>query len=599
MGLIPEDVIQQVIDRTNIVELIASYIPLKKTGGNYKALCPFHNEKTPSFVVTPHKQIFHCFGCHEGGNALGFVMKHERLGFAEAVRLLAGRAGVMIPESDPAVRVKDDLRQRIFQANEAVVEYYHRNLVAGKEPEVKLARDYLKSRSIDLDCVKRFRIGYAYDAWDGAAAELRQKGFSAEEILKSGLVVPREKSQGYYDRFRGRVIFPIFDYRDRALAFGARALKKDDKAKYINSPETVLYTKGQHLYGLNWAKDAIVREDAVIVVEGYMDLIRPVLAGIGNVVASLGTALTVDHVRLIRRYTRNIIMLFDMDTAGQAATLRSLDTLLEEDMNVRVAALADDEDPDSFILKDGAEAFRGRIKQAISLFDFKLSRLTAAHNAHTIEGRAVICQEMLPTIDKIPSEVVRDGYVRELASRLHIPEDAVAKERRRLGGMAVAARPRVEQDHLNSGRAVHQQVSGRKELSPEESLLLKLMLAEPKWVAEARAVILPEDLRDDVIRRIVAKVYEVFDKEKQVGVAALVNLFDDGAVRSIITRLAQDDLVLNDQKRMFADCVRSIKGFSRKAERQRLRDAMSAAEKAGDWDAVRGFQEQFNRIIKG
>lgn len=595
MGLIPEDVIQQVIDRTNIVELIGSYIPLKKAGVNYKALCPFHHEKTPSFVVTPHKQIFHCFGCHEGGNALGFVMKHERLDFAEAVRVLAAKCGVVIPETDPGARAKDDLRQTVFKANEAAVEYYHRNLVSGKEPGVRDAREYLKSRSINLECVNRFRLGYAHDSWDGLAGELKQNNFSDEAILKSGLVVPRDKGQGFYDRFRGRVIFPIFDYRGRSLAFGARALKKDDKAKYINSPETVLYTKGQHLYGLNWAKDAISREDAVIVVEGYMDLIRPVEAGIGNVVASLGTALTVDHVRLLRRYTRNIIMLFDMDTAGQAATLRSLDILLEEDMNVRVAALADGEDPDSFILKDGAQAFRDRITQAQSLFDFKYGRLTAAHNAHTIEGRAMICQELLPTIDKIPSEVVRDGYVRELAARLQIPEEAVSKERRRLGDKLQAKAGPVR-SNMDAGEPKKSQV--RKELSPEESLLLKLMLASSKWVAESRTAILPEDLRDDVIRNIVAKVYELSGRGQDTGVAALINSFSDDATRSILTRLAQDELVFNDQKRMFADCIKSIKGSRQKTERQRLRDAMKTAEKAGDVEAVRSLQEQFNRMIK-
>ncbi|MEI6437757.1 MAG: DNA primase [Candidatus Omnitrophota bacterium] len=588
MGLIPEDVIQQVIDRTNIVELIGSYIPLKKAGANYKALCPFHNEKTPSFVVTPHKQIFHCFGCHEGGNALSFVMKHERLDFGEAVRMLAGKAGVLIPETDPGAKVRDDLRQMVFKANEAAVEYYHRNLVSGKELEVKVARDYLKARSVSLDCVKRFKIGYAYDAWDGLAKELKAKGFSDEVVSKSGLVVPRDKNNGFYDRFRGRVIFSIFDYRDRALAFGARALKKDDKAKYINSPESILYTKGQHLYGLNWAKDAIAKEDAVIIVEGYMDLIRPVEAGVENVVASLGTALTPDQVRLIRRYTRNIIMLFDMDTAGQAATSRSLDILLEEDMNVRVAALADDEDPDSFILKDGVEAFRDCIKKAQTLFDFKLGRLMAAHNAHTIEGRAMICQEILPTIDKIPSEVVRDGYVRELASRLSIPEEAILKERRRLGSKI--------QPKTGSNETLKR--PERQELSPEESLLLRLMLADPKWVAESRVMILPEDLKDDTIRGIVAKVYELFEREQQVGVAALVNAFGDETTRSILTRLAQDELVSNDQKRMFADCVKSIKGSRQKVERQRLRDAMKVAEKAGDWDTVRSLQEQFNTIIK-
>ena len=586
--MIPEDIIQQVVDRTDIVELIGSYIPLKKAGVNYKALCPFHNEKTPSFVVTPNKQIFHCFGCHEGGNVLSFVMKHERLDFTEAVRLLAVKSGVVVPEMEPGNRVKDDLRQMVIKANELAVEYYHQNLIEGKEPEVRSARDYLRSRSVSLDCVKRFKIGYAYDAWDGLSRHLKSNGFSDEVVSKSGLVVLRDNDQGFYDRFRGRVVFSIFDYRNRTVAFGARAVKKEDKAKYINSPETVLYTKGQHLYGLNWAKDAIIREDAVIIVEGYMDLIRPVEAGIENVAASLGTALTHDQVRLIRRYTRNVIMLFDMDTAGQAATSRSLDILLEEDMNVRVAALNDGEDPDSFILKDGAEAFRGRISTAMSIFDFLLSRLTAAHNAQTIEGRAMICQNILPTIDKIPSEVVRDGYVRELARRLGIPEETVCKERQRLKGMFVPKVGGVEQE----ARLV------QKALSPDERLLLQLMLASSEWVVEAKRSLLPDDLKDPVVKMIVAKIYEFFVAEKEISTAVLVNAFSDRATRSVLTRLAQDDIVLNDQPKMFADCLKSIRGYRLKEQRQRLREEIVLAEKAGNWEAVRSLQEQFNLNIR-
>lgn len=589
MGLIPEDIIQQVIDRTDIVELINGYIPLKKAGVNYKGLCPFHHEKTPSFVVTPQKQIFHCFGCHEGGNALSFVMKHERLEFAEAVRLLADKSGVVIPETDAKAKVKDDLRQQILKANEAAVEYYHHNLLYGKEDEVKAAREYLRARSVSLECVKRFKIGYAYEAWEGLAGELRRKGFTNEVILKSGLVVSREKTQGFYDRFRGRVIFSIFDYRQRAVAFGARALKKEDKAKYINSPETLLYTKGQHLYGLNWAKDAISREDAVIVVEGYMDLIRPVMSGVENVVASLGTALTVDHVRLIRRYTRNVIMLFDMDTAGQSATMRSLDILLAEDMNVRVAALADDEDPDSFILKDGVRAFVDRIKGAVSLFDFKLSQLMAAHNARTIEGQARICQEMLPTIEKIPSEVVRDGYVRELARRLSLPEESVVKERRRLA-------------QGNVSRATGVDVPAKVELpalSADESLMLKLMLADPKWIAQAKSNLLLDDFKDSRLKTIAAKMFAESFEGKDVTPAGLVNAFPEGAARSLLTRLAQEEVVLSDQPKMFADCLKRIKSVRLKQQRQNLLDEIKEAERLGKWDLVRELQGRFNVLIRG
>jgi DNA primase len=588
VALIPEDIIQQVIDRTDIVELIGSYIPLKKAGVNFKGLCPFHHEKTPSFVVTPNKQIFHCFGCHEGGNVLGFVMKHERLDFAEAVRLLAGKAGIVIPEVDPGSAAKDSLRQQVLKANEAAVEYYHQNLIAGKEPEVEAARGYLKLRAVSLDCARRFRIGYAFDAWDGLSRHLKLKGFGDEVIARSGLVVPRDNDKGYYDRFRGRIIFSIFDYRGRAVAFGARALKKDDKAKYINSPETVLYTKGQHLYGLNWAKDAVSREDAVIIVEGYLDCLRPVEAGIDNVAASLGTALTLDQIRLIRRYTRNVIMLFDMDTAGQSATARSLDLLLEEEMNVRVAALADGEDPDSFILKAGPDAFRQRVAQAVGLFDFKLGRLSLAHNARTIEGRAMICGEMLPAIDKIPSEVVRDGYVRELARRLEIPEETVLRERRRLQGAAAPRAVRVE-----PAAAIEV-----KEISPDEKFLLQLMLADPRWVAQAQGQLSPEDFREPAARAIVGMIYADFGQGREFNAAVTAGAIDDRAVRSLLTQLVQDSVLLNDQPKIFADCLKSLRGSRSREERQRLRADMKQAEKQGDWGLVRSLQEKFNMNIK-
>lgn len=589
MGLIPEDVIQQVIDRTDIVEFIGSYVPLKRAGRNFKGACPFHHEKTPSFVVTPDKGIFHCFGCHAGGNIIGFLMKHERLDFVEAIRVLAERAGIIIPESSSHDQARESLRQAVFKANEAAVAYYHNNLMSGKEPEVKAARDYLKNRAVGPECAKKFYLGYAYGAWDGLVHELKSKGFSSEVIEKSGLVVPREKGGGYYDRFRGRLIFSIFDYRGRPVAFGARALGKDDKAKYINSPETPVYTKGRHCYGLHWSKDALARADAAIIVEGYMDFLRPFDAGVENVVASLGTALTVDQIRLVRRYTRNVVMLFDMDTAGQTAALRSLDILLAEDMSVRVAALADDEDPDSFILKQGVDAFRQRIREARSLFDFKLGLLMAAHNAQTIEGRATICQEILPTIDKIPSEVVREGYLRELAVRLSVSEEALRKERERLSNKRPHGQERVHEEP----KAVPPRV-----LSADESLLISLMLLNSRWIVEAKVVLSPDELQDETIRMIVGKIYELFDAGKEVTAAALVGRMGSASDVSALTGLAAND-GLKDEQRAFNDCLKRIKDARLKTERRRLREEIARAEQAGDWDAVRRSQERFNTLIKG
>ena len=590
MGLIPDDVIGQVIDRTDIAELIASYIPLKKAGRNFKALCPFHHEKTPSFVVTPDKQIFHCFGCGVGGNALSFVMKHERMEFVEAVKLLAAKAGIVIPEDRPVDKAKEDLRQAVARANTIAVEYFHENLLSGKEAEVKAAREYLKGRKIGPECAKQFSLGYAYDSWDGLTNILRKKGLSDAFIEKSGLAVRKEGKSTIYDRFRGRVIFPIFDQRGRPVAFGARALKKEDKAKYINSSETPLYVKGQHLYGFNWAKEAVTAEDSVIIVEGYLDFLRPFHAGVHNVVASLGTALTQDQIRLIRRYTKNVVMLFDMDTAGQMATLRSLDLLLEEDMNVRVATLAQDEDPDSFILKYGVALFRKSIEEAQGLFDFKLKRLMAQHNVKTIEGRGKICQEIIPTIDKIPSEVVRDGYTRELAARLNVKEEIILKERQRILGKIPARSGSVQE---NSQRA------GKKAVHTDEQCLLKLMLLDPKWVAAARETLLPQELKDRTVRLIIEKAYELLSTGKEVDAASLVTCFDDEGMRSFVTASAQEDgTVKGDRERIFKDCLGRIRSSRQKTERQRVLEEIQSAEKAGDSEKVRQFQNEFNTLIK-
>ncbi|MBF0123468.1 MAG: DNA primase [Candidatus Omnitrophica bacterium] len=590
MGLIPDDVIGQVIDRTDIAELIAGYIPLKKAGRNFKALCPFHHEKTPSFVVTPDKQIFHCFGCGVGGNALSFVMKHERIEFVEAVKLLAAKAGIVIHEDRPVDKAKEDLRQAVARANAIAVEYFHENLISGKEDEVRAAREYLKGRKIGSEFAKQFFIGYAYDSWDGLTDLLRKKGLSDLFIEKSGLAVRKEGNNTFYDRFRGRVIFPIFDQRGRPVAFGARALKKEDKAKYINSSETPLYVKGQHLYGFNWAKDAVTAQDCVIIVEGYLDFLRPFHAGVHNIVASLGTALTHDQVRLIRRYTKNVVMLFDMDTAGQMATLRSLDLLLEEDMNVRVAMLAEDEDPDSFILKYGVALFKKSIDEAQGLFDFKLKRLMTQYNAKTIEGRGKICQEIIPTIDKIPSEVVRDGYTRELAGRLNVKEDVILKERQRILGKITSRGVGVQE---NSQRA------GKKAVHTDENCLLKLMLLDPKWVAAARQTLAPEELKDPMVRLIIEKAYELLSTGKEVDAASLVTCFDDEGMRSFVTASAQEDgTVKGDRERIFKDCLGRIRSSRQKTERQRILEEIQVAEKSGDSDKVRQFQNEFNTLIK-
>ena len=351
MGLIPDEIIAQVLDRCDIVELISEYVTLKKAGRNFKACCPFHHEKTPSFVVNRDKQIYHCFGCGAGGNVIGFLMSHDHMDFPSAVRHLAQKAGIAIPEtSSDASSETMGVRDMVLKANELTVDFFHDILIKGQRG-ANSAQDYLKKRQVRLETAQKLKLGFAPDSWDGLITFLRSKNISLSIMEKAGLVIPREKSEGFYDRFRDRVIFPIFDLRGKCIAFGGRTMKAESGAKYMNSPETPVYAKREHLYGLHFAKQAIAQKDCAVVVEGYMDFLTPFQAGTENIVASLGTALTSEQIRLIRRYTRNVVMLYDADMAGQMATLRSLDLLVEEDMHVKIALLTSGEDPDSFIQK--------------------------------------------------------------------------------------------------------------------------------------------------------------------------------------------------------------------------------------------------------
>ena len=350
--MISETIINQILDKVNIADIISGYIPLRRAGRNFKANCPFHHEKTPSFMVSPDKQIFHCFGCGAGGNVFGFLMKYERLEFPEAVQLLADKLGIEIPRSSAPPEERSEI-SKIHSANDAAANFYHYTLL--KMEHGKAACEYLKKRGVTEECIKRLKLGYAPPEWDSLFNHAKRKGLDHKILEKSGLALPGREG-GFYDRFRHRIIFPIHNHKGQVIGFGARVLD-ETLPKYINSPETPVYNKGSHLYGLNLAAEHIKQKDFVIVVEGYLDFLTPFQAGIGNIVASLGTALTQDQVRLLKRFTKNITMVFDADSAGESASLRGLDIAVGEDMNAKVAALPQGYDPDKFTRELGADKF--------------------------------------------------------------------------------------------------------------------------------------------------------------------------------------------------------------------------------------------------
>jgi len=424
VGLISEETIQRVAEANDIVEVIGSYFPLKRAGTSFRALCPFHREKSPSFHVNPTRQSFHCFGCGAGGGVLRFVMDYEHVEFPAAVHRLAQRAGIPIIEDSGGG--DDDnrrgLRQRLLGLHAEAAEWFHGNLL--KSPDAAPARSYLKARGITGDIARSWLLGYAPDSWDALLDFLEGRRFSREEISLSGLA--SSKDERLYSRFRARVMFPIRNDYGEVVAFSGRVLEADAKAaKYVNSPETPLFTKGKILYGLDKTKRDLIGKNAAIVCEGQIDLISAYEAGVRHVIAPQGTAFTGDQARLLRRFVETVLLCFDSDTAGQQAVERSLPALLAQGLSVRVVELPAGEDPDSLIRKGGAAAFLDAVSRAKDFFDHATGRADAAGELSDPAGKASLVRRLGPPLALVQDVALRESLLGRLASRLALPQQAI------------------------------------------------------------------------------------------------------------------------------------------------------------------------------
>ncbi len=397
-GLFSSATLEQIRAASDIVDVIGSYIPLKRAGANFVALCPFHKEKSPSFNVNPHRQIFHCFGCHKGGDVFTFVKEYESIDFVEAVKRLADRAKIPLETQQGGAREQTrHLKDSLLQIHEQIAQRWQ-NCLAG-EAAAQAGRDYLAKRGVSAEAVKLFRIGCAPDAWDDTVNWAKSKGHELELMEKAGLIIRKEGTDRYYDRFRGRLMFPICDEQGRVIGFSGRVLTGDEKtAKYVNSPETPIFTKSKVFFGLDKSKRAILDAGCAIVCEGQLDLIACFMAGVQNIIAPQGTAFTAEHSRILKRYADEVVLCFDSDEAGQNAAVRSLDHLLESGLAVRVAVVPPPHDPDSFIKANGGEAFRALIEKAEGFFDYYLSRLCATNDAGTDKGRLTILRSMAEAV---------------------------------------------------------------------------------------------------------------------------------------------------------------------------------------------------------
>jgi DNA primase len=424
MPPIPEQIIDQVRDSVNIVDIISRYVTLKKRGRNYLGLCPFHTEKTPSFSVNAEKQIFHCFGCGTGGNIFSFLMRHENLSFVDAVRRLAEESGIKIPVSTEFKKQESE-NEQLFKANQVAERFYFHQL--GKAPDALVA--YLKERGILSETIKTFHLGYASAEWDGLLKYVQRYGHSVYLYKKLGLLLESEKTKNLYDRFRNRLIFPIYNPSDKVVGFGGRALVDEPNSpKYMNSPESPVYRKSRVLYGLNLAKEAIREKGAVIFVEGYMDLLQLYQAGIRNVVATSGTALTEEHARLIRRYTNRVFLCYDADSAGINAAVRGGEILFQQLLETEVLILPAGEDPDSYVKKYGKEAVLEFLTEADDYLAFRLSNVKQKFNLQRAADRSRAAGEMLEMLLPIQDNIRINFYIEKMAEHLQVPSTALLNE---------------------------------------------------------------------------------------------------------------------------------------------------------------------------
>ena len=467
-GLFSQATLDQIRAASDIVDVIGTCIPLKRAGANFVALCPFHKEKTPSFNVNPHLQIFHCFGCHKGGNVFTFVKEYENIDFPEVVRRLAERARIPLEYQQSAgEQFARGLKEKLLEIHEQITQRWQGALT--NEAGGQIARDYLARRGVAADAVKLFRLGYAPDLWDDTVNWARSKGFELELAEKAGLILRKEGTDHYYDRFRGRLMFPICDEQGRVVGFSGRVLSGDEKtAKYVNSPETPIFTKSKVIFGLDKSKRALLEAQSAVVCEGQLDLIACFMAGVQNVVAPQGTAFTAEHARILKRYVEEVVLCFDSDTAGQNAAVRSLDHLLASGLAVRVAVVPPPEDPDSFIKTRGGAEFKKLIEAAAGFYDYYLDRLCAENDTTSDRGRLAILRAMAIAVHKSCNVMLVDNYAQKTAARLGVAPGPVIVEFKKLPGPKPAGGP--SEGESSQGEEAPARAS------VHESMLLKVLL---------------------------------------------------------------------------------------------------------------------------
>ena len=586
MARYSDEVINDVRQSNDIVDVISQYVHLKRSGRNFFGLCPFHNEKSPSFSVSPDKQIFHCFGCGVGGNVFSFITQIEGINFVEAVQMLAERANIQLPTlQDNGDSQREELKAKVYKVNEFTAEFYHQNLY---KPQAKIAQEYVKKRQLSNETLKSFKIGFS-GKFDELYQELKKQGFGEREILESGLVNKNERGQ-YIDRYRNRLMFPICDARGKVIAFGGRVLD-DSKPKYINSPENVVYSKGRNLFGLNVAKKGDLKR--ILIVEGYMDVISLHQRGITNVVAPLGTALTEQQGWLLRKNSEQIILSFDSDEAGLKAKLRALEILQNMGCDLRILQMEGAKDPDEYIIKYGNARFNNLVDKALSIIEFQVKILKKDLNLENTNDKIKFLNEIAKLISNVNNTIEREVYIEKIAKEYDISKEAIYAEVNKLTYKNVKTenvleKPKPVVTHIKREEKVISEAVKRR----ENTVIALLLMGDLNIFEILRQNIKVENFQDEVNKKIAQKLYEEFEKGNSNINAIIYNL--EQYEQNQITMIMSEDYEITDIEKAIDDVVQA---YEREKLNTRKFEILDLLDKNLENDQKKELEKELSNII--
>ena len=552
MAYYSDELIEEVRSRNDIVDVISGYVRLQKKGSTYFGLCPFHNEKSPSFSVSPHKQMYYCFGCGEGGNVISFLMKYENYTFVEAMEVLADRAGIQLPKMEYSKEAKQekDLKTKIIEINTEAAKYYHYLL---KSERGKLAYSYLSGRKLSDETILKFGLGYSDKYSDNLYKYLKSKGYNDSELKETGLFTYDEK-RGVNDKFWNRVMFPIMDANNRVIAFGGRVMG-DGKPKYLNSPETKVFDKSRNLYGLNVARSS--RKDYMLICEGYMDVISLHQAGFNNAVAALGTAFTSRHASLIKRYVKEVVLTFDSDEAGIKAALRAIPYLRDVGLSIKVLSMKPYKDPDEFIKAMGKEAYEERIKNATNYFIFQVAMEQKKYDMSDPQEKTAFHKKVAEMILDFNDEIERENYIDSVCGIFKIPKDGLTKLVKKTGLTYVGKEEKESHEDYREKKQKKEDASMQA-----QRILLASVLDKTDWFNKVAKVISPDDFIDDFYRKVASLFWEQMENG-EANPAKIMNYFTDEAEHKMVAELfvspIRANLDLAEQEKAINDAVLKIK----------------------------------------